>query len=296
MNKLVGTRGHRTQFTLIELLVVIAIIAILAAMLLPALSNAKLLAQRINCGNNLKQLVNGSFMYMDDWDEWMPASNNPNSVMKFVVPADPSWSTYWAAGVRGCPTLDSIDPTDTTIPWRYFSPMLFSEFGFRAMYGRVYTETGVTPIQYIRPFREGMAAYSTTQGGYTKGTPLTWAGNAYDTYGVMPLHADLNYWKSSPASFTGSHMSGKPLVAWSGTLWWAGQPPPFGTNSVWEDGHLEWNVWDYHKWATAGPGVSGGTLHYEVAASTTRVPIHTRFRDGMAGYIWVKPSRKIWKP
>jgi prepilin-type N-terminal cleavage/methylation domain-containing protein/prepilin-type processing-associated H-X9-DG protein len=59
-------------FTLIELLVVIAVIAILAALLLPALSNAKEKGYRVSCLSNMHQLGVNAQVYAGDNNSFVP--------------------------------------------------------------------------------------------------------------------------------------------------------------------------------------------------------------------------------
>lgn len=65
-------RVKKFFFTLIELLVVIAIIAILAAMLMPALQQAREKGRSASCLNQMKQIASVIQMYTGDFKNYYP--------------------------------------------------------------------------------------------------------------------------------------------------------------------------------------------------------------------------------
>ncbi|MEY2407887.1 MAG: hypothetical protein QOF48_557 [Verrucomicrobiota bacterium] len=126
MSILRATRRDAKAFTLVELLVVIAIVALMAALLLPALANAKHSAARTRCASNLRQLSLAAQLYWDEhdnisfpylgsttnggdvwWFGWLERWNGANEGFRGFNPsAGPLQPYLQGPGVELCPSFD----------------------------------------------------------------------------------------------------------------------------------------------------------------------------------------------
>ena len=116
-------KGDVRAFTLVELLVVIAIIGILIALLLPAVQAARAAARRMQCTNNVKQIVLAMHNYHDAVKVLPPGwiyhrAGNGTITSNNTPDSDPHGMTkpYWGWNVFILPYIEQTALYDGLAP------------------------------------------------------------------------------------------------------------------------------------------------------------------------------------
>jgi len=100
------------SFTIVELLVVVTIIVILVALLLPAVSTARSLAQQAACAGSFRSLGQAMQMYAQTYNDWLVGS--PNTSGNGANPGGVGRTVYggyyrWGAGGDAWPAVHIFD-------------------------------------------------------------------------------------------------------------------------------------------------------------------------------------------
>ena len=259
----------RCGFSLVELLIVILMVSMLAAMLLPTIERSFMTAEVAHCGNTQRQLGCSNAIYASESADWMPTVASGNGLLftainrgvdKTVAEGFADWNQpsyfweLWPDEVRWCPSLRGRGENvpwalklewDKLHGWGYSTPVLDNEYLTAFMYGRI-AEGVAAPrtsgyvsvagrYQYVRPFRPqpGRFAFSTPLfGGLEKGESFS-----FDPARTLPFASC--YFADMPFDAKATPHGWVPAFA-------SGERPGFaeGTNSLWMDGHVEWNRYD----------------------------------------------------
>ena len=117
----ISRHTHPIGFTLIELLVVISIIALLIGILLPALGAARETARRLQCGTNIRTMVQASLIIAESEKNRVPFPNADTSQGQNISHLFPLWvpGNQLKGGLIGqtfdtaiCPSTENVINTD----------------------------------------------------------------------------------------------------------------------------------------------------------------------------------------
>jgi prepilin-type processing-associated H-X9-DG protein len=183
---------------------VIAIIAILASMLLPALSQARETARKINCTGQVKQLTTYMLMYTNDYKEHMPFCNSTtatNSYCGYLNPFSEQYVGYnyekitKGTSIYKCPSTRKRDP-NTTGTFYHISYGYNYNVGYRAATNMLSAHSN--PSGTVMLIEKGWDSGSS---GYPWYAGAPWKDTIMQTYRLGARHGD-----SGNRSFLDGHV------------------------------------------------------------------------------------------